>query len=150
MTRSKALAICLLIAFMSQLKVFPEESAPPTAIKGFKVSPSQPFSPGDIVAEWITEEKGNQTPHKRHTLIYTGFENNTIKLLLEHTVIQWEGWQWAEVKWFSSATENQSCTVSSYRPECNLPLGNSLSIRLKVLNKRGEIMAEKSQTDILQ
>jgi hypothetical protein len=113
------------------------------SIRQFQINPNQPFSPGNIIASCITEETG-ALPYKRHSLIYIGFDSDTVKVLRESTVVKWEAWKWVDVPWFSSATENLSCKVSS-SSECIFTLVESISVKIEVIDGDGHIKATENR-----
>jgi len=114
-------------------------------VSEFKINQKPEIAPGDIIASCVVEE-GGDIPYKRYALVYTDFENNNIKMLLEKTVVQWGGWSWSEVSWFSPITERKSCRVSSVVSECTVTLASQAEVKLKLIDNSGNIRVEKLAT----
>jgi len=120
--------------------VYPQSSA--SKISDFKVNEKQSLSPGEIIASCVVEE-GGDIPYKRYALVYTDFEDNTIRMLLEKTVVQWGGWSWSEVTWFSPVTQKKSCRVSLENSECIVTLAPETELKLKLIDSLGDIRVEQ-------
>ncbi len=115
-------------------------------VQSFKVSQKQPISPGSVLATCVTENKSESTPHKRHTLIYMSFSDNSLKAVLEHTVVRWEGWKWVEANFFSSTTEDKHCWFSSSgSQDCVISLAPATAVKISVVDEKGNVTVEKVQ-----
>lgn len=129
--------MCLLLVCFS---LYSQGSA--SKISDFKINKKQPVSPGKIIASCVVAE-GGDIPYKRYALVYTDFRDNTIRMLLEKTVVQWGGWSWFEVTWFSPVTQKQSCRVSLDNPECTVALAPEIKLKLKLIDSLGDIRVEQ-------
>jgi len=108
------------------------------------LSDKKAVAPGSLIASCIVEEKGD-IPYKRYALIYIDYDGsgNNLKLVLEKTAIQWGGWEWEEVPWFSPVTEKKSCRVSVGNSDCIVAMAGQINIRLKLIDTLGNISAQK-------
>ncbi|MCF7907567.1 MAG: hypothetical protein K9L86_01650 [Candidatus Omnitrophica bacterium] len=112
-------------------------------VSEFNINKKQPVSPGEIIASCVVEERGD-IPYRRYALVYTDFENNNAKMLLEKTVVQWGGWGWSEVTWFSPTTERKSCKLSLVGSECTVTLTPKADLKLILNDDAGNINIRKS------
>lgn len=111
-------------------------------VSDFKVNSNQAVSPGQIIASCVVAE-GGDIPYKRYALIYTAYENDSIKMLLEKTVVSWTGWGWSEVSWFSPVTERRSCRAHLWDRECRVDLAPEAAVKLKLIDAVGNIQIRK-------
>ncbi|MBU1113026.1 MAG: hypothetical protein KKH93_04045 [Candidatus Omnitrophica bacterium] len=113
-------------------------------VTNFILNNKQPVTPGNLIASCIVQE-GGDIPYKRYALVYLDYDSsNNIKMVLEKTAVQWGGWGWVEISWFSPLIEKKSCRLFNLSgSECTVAMAGEVAIKLKLIDGLGGLSAEK-------